>query len=591
MRALHLVQTIIAVDVVLPGNALSSFCKTLVMNHLRNMHIGRRLALGFGILLTLSILITAIGVLKLHAVANASRNMMEVPVAKERLISDWSRYIATAVVRTVAISKSTDPALAKFFAAEAAASVKASADLLKQIEPLLRTDEEKALFQRLMDVRKQYSAGRDGVVKLRNEGKADEAAKLLDETFIPTANRYRDMAGELLSLQRKYLDAEGARIADIEASSRIQMLLLAASILALSVLIGWFLTASITQPMRIAVAAARRVADGDLSGTIEVRSRDEAGELLQALQDMTRNLLRIVSQVRTGTEAIASASSEIAAGNQDLSSRTEQQASSLEETASSMEELTSTVRQNADNARQAKELAAGAADVAARGGEVVAQVVDTMAGIHGASKKVVDIISVIDGIAFQTNILALNAAVEAARAGEQGRGFAVVATEVRSLAQRSAAAAREIKALITDSVDQVGAGAALVDQAGKTMEDVVSGIRRVSDIVAEIAAASGEQSAGIAQVSGAIAQMDQVTQQNAALVEQAAAASEAMHAQSRQLSGAVSEFRLGDAPSPALPAAPVRQASIPARAAAARALPPARTDAAGLPAGGDWEAC
>ena len=515
------------------------------MNQLRNITIGKRLGIGFSILLLLSVAMAAFGLWKMHAVANASREMMAVPVAKERLISDWSQRIASAVVRTIAISKSTDESLALFFKADAAESAKASSELIKKIEPLLVHQEEKELFQKLMELRKDYSAGRDGVIKLKSEGKAEEAAKMLDEKFVPVANKYKDMASEFVQLQRKYMDEKGAEIEAIEATSQIETLVMAAAIFGLTVLCGWLLTVSITRPIQRAVIAARRVASGDLTGTIEVTSKDEAGELLQALQDMNGNLLRIVSQVRTGTETIATASSEIAAGNLDLSSRTEQQASSLEETASSMEELTSTVKQNADNARQANQLAITAADVAVKGGEVVAQVVETMSAIDTSSKKIVDIISVIDGIAFQTNILALNAAVEAARAGEQGRGFAVVATEVRSLAQRSSAAAKEIKDLIGDSVSKVDSGTALVGQAGKTMEDVVASIRRVTDIVAEITAASSEQSAGIDEVNQAIAQMDQVTQQNAALVEEAAAASESMHDQSQQLSRAVSEFKLG----------------------------------------------
>jgi len=311
---------------------------------------------------------------------------------------------------------------------------------------------------------------------------------------------------------------------------------------------------------------------------------------------MNANLLRIVGEIRTGTEAIATSSSEIATGNQDLSARTEQQASSLEETASSMEELTSTVRQNADNARQANQLAMTAVDVAAKGGDMVSQVVDTMSAIDASSKKIVDIIAVIDGIAFQTNILALNAAVEAARAGEQGRGFAVVATEVRSLAQRSAAAAKEIKDLIGDSVAKVETGSALVDQAGRTMEDVVSSIRRVTDIVAEISAASSEQTAGIEQVNQAITQMDQVTQQNAALVEEAAAASQSMHDQSRHLSRAVSEFRVTSAAAPAkaqpvLPARAVQAIRGGTPAGKAVAAPAARSGQKTTPAasGGDWE--
>jgi methyl-accepting chemotaxis protein len=567
------------------------------MNQLGNIKIGKRLGMGFGLLLLMSVVITAIGLMQLSAVANASREMMEVPVAKERLISDWSKNIGIAVVRTIAVAKSSDDGLATFFKADAADSARSSSELIKKIEPLLQSQEEKDLLQKLMEIRKDYSAGRDGVMRLKSEGKAEEASRLLDEKFVPVATKYKEMAAEFVQLQRKYLDEKGAEIAAIEARSRTQMIALALSVFGLSILCGWLLTVSITRPMRTAVAAARRVAQGDLTGEIQVTSRDEAGDLLQALQDMNNNLLRIVSQVRSGTETIATASSEIAAGNQDLSSRTEQQASSLEETASSMEELTATVRQNADNARQANQLAMNAADVAARGGEVVARVVGTMASINDASKKVVDIISVIDGIAFQTNILALNAAVEAARAGEQGRGFAVVATEVRSLAQRSAAAAKEIKDLIGDSVSRVDSGTALVGEAGKTMEEVVASIRRVTDIVAEITAASNEQSAGIEQVHQAIAQMDQVTQQNAALVEEAAAASESMHDQSQKLSRAVSEFRLSAAPADM--AAPAPRAMVAAgpskgsvsvrRREVAVAAPMANQARLPAASGGDWE--
>jgi len=286
------------------------------------------------------------------------------------------------------------------------------------------------------------------------------------------------------------------------------------------------------------------VADGDLTSRIESSSRDETGQLMLALKNMNASLATVVSGVRQGTDAIATASGEIAAGNQDLSSRTEEQASSLEQTAASMEELTSTVKQNADNARQANQLALSASEVAVKGGNVVGQVVDTMASINASSKKIVDIIGVIDGIAFQTNILALNAAVEAARAGEQGRGFAVVASEVRSLAQRSGAAAKEIKGLIDDSVGKVNTGSQLVGEAGKTMAEIVGSVKRVTDIIGEITAASQEQSTGIEQVNQAIAQMDQVTQQNAALVEEAAAAAQSMQEQAASLVGAVSVFRL-----------------------------------------------
>jgi methyl-accepting chemotaxis protein len=329
-------------------------------------------------------------------------------------------------------------------------------------------------------------------------------------------------------------------------SRSINFLIFAMVIMAALITICLFIARSITKPMHHAIKVAQSVAAGDLTTSIEVRNKNETGQLMQALKEMNASLLKTVQQVRIGTDTMATASSQIAAGNLDLSSRTEQQASALEETASSMEELTSTVKQNADNARQANQLAVSASEVALKGGQVVAQVVDTMDGINTSSKKIVDIIGVIDGIAFQTNILALNAAVEAARAGEQGRGFAVVATEVRSLAQRSAAAAKEIKALIGDSVGKVEAGSALVEQAGNTMEQVVASIQRVTDIMGEITAASNEQTAGIEQVNQAITEMDGVTQQNAALVEQAAAAAEALQEQAGSLAQVVSIFKLDD---------------------------------------------
>jgi methyl-accepting chemotaxis protein-1 (serine sensor receptor) len=372
--------------------------------------------------------------------------------------------------------------------------------------------------------------------------------------------------------------------------------------LVLALLVGIWLIRSISRPLDAAVKFAGAIADGDLTQRIEVRSTDETGRLMQALKDMNDSLIKIVGQVRVGTDTIATASSQIAAGNLDLSARTEEQASSLEQTAASMEELTSTVKQNADNARQANQLAANASDVALKGGAVVAQVVGTMGAINDASKKIVDIISVIDGIAFQTNILALNAAVEAARAGEQGRGFAVVATEVRSLAHRSAAAAKEIKTLIGDSVEQVEAGSRLVDQAGSTMGEVVASVRRVTDIMAEISAASLEQSSGIAQVNQAIAQMDNVTQQNAALVEEAAAAAGSLQDQAGHLSQVVGVFRIDAMNLAATSAAPVAsfrttppaRIATPARKTAAaqpaRAVPPSRAVLATAAAKTDeWE--
>jgi methyl-accepting chemotaxis protein len=384
---------------------------------------------------------------------------------------------------------------------------------------------------------------------------------------------YDDAVTRLSERQKRMFDESGDYVEAIAASGRLLLAGFGLLALVLGGALAWWLTRSITVPLRNAVQLANAVAKGDLSTRVEVRSKDEAGELIAALNTMTDNLNALVTQVRSGADSISTAAGEVASGNLDLSTRTEQQAGSLEESASALEELTGTVAQNADNAMKGSELASSASSVAARGGAVVEQVVATMGEINDASKKIVDIISVIDGIAFQTNILALNAAVEAARAGEQGRGFAVVAGEVRTLAQRSATAAKEIKVLIDASVDKVGNGTRLVGEAGATMQDVVASVQRVSDIMSEISAASREQSIGIEQVNGAIAEMDQVTQQNAALVEEAAAATESMQEQAHKLAEAVSVFKLdagGGARKPAA-AAPRRPALTAARPAFAPA--------------------
>ena len=514
------------------------------MNLFRNVGIGTRLGAGFAIILLFSMLITGISVWRLHDVAADTRAMMEQPLAKERHISDWYSRIDSAVRRTIAIARSSDTSLSAYFAEESKVSSASSAELQKKIEALIAQPQEKAMFAALLEQRKVYLGSRDQVYKLKGEGQAEAANEVFEKTFVPAAATYQKMVFDLLEHQRAAIDATARDIDAVAVTSRNLLLGLAAMALVFGVLCAWLLTIGIVHPLRMAVSVARRVADGDLTAQIDASARDETGQLLQALKDMNASLLRIVGEVRGGTDSIATSSTQIAAGNQDLSSRTEQQAGSLEETASSMEELTSTVKQNADNARQANQLAASASQVAVKGGEVVAQVVGTMESINASSNKIVDIIAVIDGIAFQTNILALNAAVEAARAGEQGRGFAVVASEVRNLAQRSSQAAKEIKTLIGASVEQVNAGSMLVAQAGSTMNDIVASVQRVSDIISEITAASSEQSVGIDEINRAIGQMDAVTQQNAALVEEAAAAAESMQDQAHKLAQIVSVFKL-----------------------------------------------
>ena len=514
------------------------------MNLLRNVSIGVRLGLGFAVILLFSMLITGISVWRLHDVATATRSMMELPLAKERYISDWYAKIDSGVRRTTAIARSSDTTLGAYFAEEAKQSSVVSGELQKKIEALISSPEEKELFRLVSEQRKVYLDSRAQVSKLKADGQEAEAEQAFSGIFVPGSTKYLKVVNDMLQHQRASIDKTAREIDEVAKTSRNLLLTLAVLALGFGVVCAWLLTMGIVRPLRTAVDIARKVADGDLTAQIDASAKDETGQLLQALKDMNTSLLNIVGEVRSGTDSIATSSTQIAAGNQDLSSRTEEQAGSLEETASSMEELTSTVKQNADNARQANQLAASAAQVAVKGGEVVAQVVGTMESINASSNKIVDIISVIDGIAFQTNILALNAAVEAARAGEQGRGFAVVASEVRNLAQRSASAAKEIKTLIGASVEQVNAGSMLVAQAGSTMNDIVDSVQRVSDIITEITAASSEQSVGIDEINRAIGQMDAVTQQNAALVEESAAAAESMQHQAHNLAQVVSVFKL-----------------------------------------------
>ena len=559
------------------------------MNIIGNMKIGKRLTLGFAVILAFSIVIAGIGIWRLQAVSSATRDMMSQPLLKERLIGDWYANLVSGIRRTTAIAKSSDPSLGPYFATEAAASSKSSGEYQKKVEALLETDEEKKLFQQISEQRKIYLSSRDAINKAKAAGNIEEAERVLEKTFVPASAAYQDTMRKLVELQRKDIDETARHIDMVADESRVLLLVLEGLILALGVLCAWYLTVGITRPIGTAVVLSRRVAEGDLTADVTANSKDETGQLLQALQDMSNSLRGIVADVRSGTDTIATASSEIAAGNLDLSSRTEQQASALEETASSMEELISTVKQNADNARQANQLAVSASEVAVQGGAVVAQVVDTMGSINASARKIVDIISVIDGIAFQTNILALNAAVEAARAGEQGRGFAVVASEVRSLAQRSATAAKEIKTLIDASVHEVDAGSQLVAQAGNTMTEVVSSVRRVTDIVGEISAASQEQSSGIAEIGRAITQMDEATQQNAALVEQAAAAAQSLQDQAAHLADVVAEFKLEDkAGMPAARVAAVVKRSVnvtpPTPALKARSAKPAKPEVARIAA-------
>ncbi|MGJ7564727.1 methyl-accepting chemotaxis protein [Variovorax sp. GB1R11] len=543
---------------------------------LKNLKIGTRLGLGFAAMLLLMAVIAGTGFLRLASVGQSTDEMIAHALVKERLANQWANLLGPTVVRSYAMVKSTDPTVVAYFAKARTESSNRINPVQKELEGLLTSPEEKKLYAGVADARAVVLEISDRLNKLKLAGQSDEATALADNQFASGLAVYEDSVAKLAAYQRDRIDVLSKGILADHESGQTLLLALSAIALVLGALFAWRLTLGIVRPLGHAVTVAETVAAGDLSADIVVESRDEAGQLMHALREMNASLAKVVGEVRSGTETIATASGQIASGNQDLSSRTEEQASSLEETAASMEELTSTVKQNADNARQANQLAVSASEVAVRGGNVVGQVVDTMGSINASSKKIVDIIGVIDGIAFQTNILALNAAVEAARAGEQGRGFAVVASEVRSLAQRSAAAAKEIKTLIGDSVEKVEEGSKQVEEAGRTMEEIVGSVKRVTDIMGEITAASQEQTSGIEQINQAISQMDQVTQQNAALVEEASAAAQSLQEQAGSLVQAVSIFKLdrNAVASPRAAFTPITPIPKVARPAPRRAAPP-----------------
>jgi methyl-accepting chemotaxis protein len=520
---------------------------------LNQLSIGKRLTLVLGVILALFLLSSIVAVVRLGQLGTEIDTMVNDNIQVERAGADWLRHTTSGVQRAAAIAKSSDASLIAYFAPATAASISQTNELQKFIESKMDTPAEKALFTKVGELRKAYLAAREEVSKFKQAGDAENAGKVFAERFEPTSRDYLAGVQQLVDAQRSDLDAAGKRAEELRSQTTLLLYVCTAVSLVLGALLAWLLATSITRPLRKAEAIAESIANMDLTGTPQASyANDETGHLLRSLDVMRGALHGSLQQVRGVVDSISTASAQIAVGNQDLSARTEQTASNLEETAASMEELTSTVRQSADSAVQANQMAASAAQVAQRGGEVVAQVVSTMDEINASSKKISDIIGTIDGIAFQTNILALNAAVEAARAGEQGRGFAVVASEVRSLAQRSAEAAKEIKTLIGQSVEKVESGAALVQNAGSTMDEIVNSVRRVTDIIGEISAAASEQSQGIGQVNVAVNQLDQMTQQNAALVEESTAAAESLKDQAARLADVVGAFRLTAAPSGAL---------------------------------------
>ncbi len=517
--------------------------------NIKDWKIALKLSAGFAVVLVLMAGVTGIGLWELKRVDQA-REEMALAARKQAMAEEWLRGTSTNAVRTIARAKITDADIDRQLREEMANVSNHINVVQDKLTELIQSTEGKAQLARVAEARSAYFAIRDNVFKLKADPATDADAlkRLIDGKMLPAIRAYTEAIEHSVAYQGELFTNANAHIDAVQHEATMVLLSLSAAGIAAGALLAWLLARSITEPLAQAVTLAQTVASGDLSSTIEARTRCEFGQLIGDLRQMNDNLRGTVIEVRSATDMIATASRQIAAGNQDLSNRTEEQASSLEETASSMEQMASTVKQNADNARQANALAAAASSNAVKGHRVIGQVVGTMNEITTSARKIVDIIAVIDGIAFQTNILALNAAVEAARAGEQGRGFAVVASEVRNLAQRSAAAAKDIKMLIDHSVERVSAGSSLVNEAGATMQEIVDSVQRVTTIMGEISLASAEQSTGIDQINLAIAQMDQISQQNASLVEEAAAASESMQDQARQLAQVVNVFNLSSAP-------------------------------------------
>ena len=514
--------------------------------NLNDLKISHRLTLGFGLLALIIALMGLFSIMKVGEVQSDLKlttgdRMPKVLSLYE--VQNQVNIVARAIRNMLILS---DPAQIKGERDRIESARKAISERLDKLKGEISSEKGKALVATIAENRSRYVAVQDKFLGLMDSNKVDEAKAMLVADLRTVQNAYLESVGNMIKFQVDLMNASAVETDREVSTMKVELIGVILVSLALAAFLAIWIIRAVTKPINQAVEIARSVAAGNLSTQFEAHGTNETAQLLHALNDMQSSLVKVVDNVRQGSESVSTASAEIAQGNNDLSARTEQQASALEETAASMEQLSATVKQNADSARTANQLAMSASTVAVKGGEVVAEVVDTMKGINDASKKISDIISVIDGIAFQTNILALNAAVEAARAGEQGRGFAVVASEVRSLAGRSADAAKEIKSLISTSVERVEHGTALVDNAGATMTEVVSSIKRVTDLMGEISAASTEQSQGVMQVGEAVMQMDQVTQQNAALVEEMAAAATSLKSQAQELVQTVAVFNLGD---------------------------------------------
>jgi methyl-accepting chemotaxis protein len=525
------------------------------------LSLATRLSVGFSSILLLLVAVAATGAYSMRALGQQVQTIVQVNNVKTEVANELMSSMDNLAIqaRSVALFANLETDL-DGKQAEAGVKLAQAAEQRylgteKKLAALLAgpnsSDAERALLAEVAAAAQLALPAVRTAVQQGSDRETEAAVLTLVNQVRPEEARMRLKVDELVALQRKLTDETNAAMASLERKAQLIAITLVVFALVLGGGIGWGITRSVTQPIGRAVVVAERIARGDLTSEIEVRIHDETGRLLEAIRAMQERLRALVGGIRQAADSIQTASSEVAMGNQDLSQRTEQAAGSLQQTAQSMAHLTSIVMRGADSAKQANQLASTAATVAARGGSVVAEVVTTMDEINASSKRIADIIGVIDGIAFQTNILALNAAVEAARAGEQGRGFAVVASEVRSLAGRSAEAAREIKGLIGASVERVARGARLVNDAGSAMKDIVGSVQQVNDTIGEITAAASSQSAGISQINTSIATLDQMTQQNSALVEQSAAAAESLKEQAAQLARVVSTFkldRLGDAP-------------------------------------------
>ncbi|MBW8462033.1 methyl-accepting chemotaxis protein [Acidovorax sp.] len=507
--------------------------------------VAQQIGLIVGVAILALVVVLGLSLVRVQHLGATVDRLATEQVERLQLALRWRSNIAVNSTRVFSIVQSEGDDLQNYFKDMVAATTADTSKVQKRYTELENSPEGLRIQEELAAVRKPYLEVRDKALALKKAGDMAQAKSFALGSFAPVVDKYNAVADKMVAYQVQRSAEQAGEAAGLIQSYRTTVLVAGVAGLALLVLLSWVVVQRIRRSLGEVALVAQRIGEGDLSQPIHAQGRGEVAQMMRAMEGMQSSLVRIVGDVRHSSDSIATGSSEIATGNADLSQRTEEQASNLQQTAASMEQITSTVKNNSDTAQRAAVLAGTASAAAVKGGEVVGQVVATMQDIAAASKKITDIIAVIDGIAFQTNILALNAAVEAARAGEQGRGFAVVASEVRSLAQRSASAAKEIKTLIGASVEKVDNGAQLVTNAGQSMEVIVTQVKRVSDLIGEISSATGEQTIGISQVGEAVTQLDQVTQQNAALVEQSAAAADSLKHQAAKLAQIVSVFRLG----------------------------------------------